>query len=88
MVLARVVDTQYYSGLHAIAVAATIKARLYDIGIGVDFESITVNFKACDKPEYDDYEEEGREYEEEGVNTKRKRKMIRSVYSKKMITLN
>ncbi|GKC31642.1 hypothetical protein Tco_1038936 [Tanacetum coccineum] len=52
---ARVVNTQYYSGLHAIAVAATIKARLYDIGYDLD--------------EYDDYEEEGREYEEEGENT-------------------
>ncbi|GJQ89737.1 hypothetical protein Tco_0000876 [Tanacetum coccineum] len=45
---ARVVNRQYYSGLRAIAdVAATIKARFYDIGIGVDFES---NFKAWDKP--------------------------------------
>nr|GEV30522.1 3-ketoacyl-CoA thiolase 2, peroxisomal [Tanacetum cinerariifolium] len=35
---ARVVNTQYYPGLHAITdVAATIKARFYDIGIGVDF---------------------------------------------------
>ncbi|GKC23784.1 hypothetical protein Tco_1025934 [Tanacetum coccineum] len=31
---ARVVNRQYYSGLHAIAdVAATIKARFYDIGL-------------------------------------------------------